>query len=657
MPLRAVLIIILFVIGAANAVHAEQAGFEYRERRGLIVLEDFQQSVDLRYQLTDHHSNADTINSTSNSLQELYNVSLGTAILDPNIFESSLNGIIGFNQNSFTSGGGNSTSDQAQYQYLFSGTGLKKSITPISFNSSRQIATVTTQYTPAYTTDTTNNQVTALILNDFLSSRFDFTRNSLDTTGGGYNSSTTSNSFSYKAEHNYGKVSNTVLAGNLSDQESSIGTSHVNEIMLANSLNWGAGKKYTLLTSIRLEDAVYTGVPENNLTFSENFRAQIGRALSLEAGYSLVKTRTNDFQGQNSEDNEQTGDITLRHRLFDSLETALIGKASEGDLLGGTQTTYSGTARLNYRKLLPDQGRVTASLSDEYDVVDRNVTSSVTTVQNQSFSVHNGDTITLPLSGGLLNTIISVKNLAQAITYTQGTDYTVNVALGTIYILPGGRIDNPTTAAGTTLSISYTYTLNPDIKYDCNTFTGSTNISLLNGAYSLGGTYTQQRYSNVVGATNNILRSLRTVQLNFGGYRENSSFRFLLTDNVLGDLHSDTAEGNGQYQWQDLSMTMSERFALYDASQSSVGYRENTTQFTLAYARPLDSNVLLTSTTSLMNVLNSIQKSSNYATFRASVKILLNKLTINMVGQTGWVFSGGTSTRDDSLNITVTRFF
>ncbi len=660
MPLRAVLIIVLFVVGVVNAAHAEQAGFEYREKRGLIVLEDFQQSADLRYQFNDHHSNADTGNSTSNALQELYNVSLNTAILEPNIFESSLNGSIGFNQNMFNSsaGGGNSLSDQAQYQYLFSGTGLKKSITPISLNSSRQIATVTSQYTPAYTTDTTNNQVTALILNNILSSRFDFARNTLDTTGGGYNSSTASNSFSYKAEHNDGKVSNTILAGNLSDQDSSIGNSHVNNVSLTNSIGWGAGRKYTLLSSVRLQDAMYSGVPENDMTFSENFRALLGQALSLEAGYSLIKTRTNDFQGQNSVDNEQSGDLTLRHRLFESLETALIGRASSSELLGGTETKYSGTARLNYRKLLSEQSRMTASLSNEYEVDDRNVASSVTTVQNQILpGVHQGDTITLPLSGGMLSTVISIINRAQAITYTQGVDYTVNFALGAIYILPGGKIDNPATPSGVDLSISYTYLLNPTMKYDSNTFSGSTNITLFNGAYSLGGSYTQQRYSNVVGATNDTLRNLRTIQLNFGGSRESSNYRIMLTDSVLGDLHTDTAEGNGQYNWEDLSLTLIERYALYGASQTSIGYRENTTQCTLAYAKPIYSNILFSATTSLMDVRSTIRTTTDYATFRGSLKIFLNKLTITMVGQTGWTFSGGATTRDDSLNVNVTRYF
>jgi hypothetical protein len=658
MPLRAALIIVLSVIGIVNAVYAEQAGYELREQRGLIVLEDFQQSADLRYQFADHHSNTDTSNSTSNTLQEVYNVSLGTAILDPNIFESTLSGSIGFNQNSFNSGGANSSSDQAQYQYLFNGTGLKKSITPITLNSSRQIVTVTSPYTPAYTTDTTTNQVTALILNNYLSSKFDFARNTLDTTGGGYNNSTASNSFSYRAEHNDGKVSNTILTGNLSDQESSIGSSHDNTVSLTNSLGWGAGRKYTLLTSVKLEDAVYTGVPENNLTFSENFRVQLGQALSLDADYSLLRTRTNDFQGNNANENENLGDITLRHRLFESLETTLLGKASTDELLGGTETKYSGTARMNYRKQLSDQGRVTIGLSNEYEVDDRNVGSSVTTVQNQSYpGVHNGDTITLPLAGGLLSTVISILNRAQGTPYTENVDYRINYALGTIYIIPGGKIDNPTTTNGVELSISYTYFLNPTLKYDSNTLSASTSIVLFNGAYTLGGSYTQQRYSNVVGATNDVLRNLRTIQLNFAGSGESSNYRIQLTDSVVGDLRTDTAEGNGQYNWENVTLTLIERFALYGASESSVGYRENTTQCTLAYARPIYSNVLFTSTTSLMDVMDSIQKTINYATFRGSLKILLNKLTISLMGQTGWTFTGGATTRDDQLNINVTRYF
>jgi hypothetical protein len=84
------------------------------------------------------------------------------------------------------------------------------------------------------------------------------------------------------------------------------------------------------------------------------------------------------------------------------------------------------------------------------------------TIQNQLFpGVTRGSTITLPLTGALLKTVISVTSQVPGITFTEGSDYTVNYALGTIFILPGGRIDNPASGSGMDLFISYTDLMGP----------------------------------------------------------------------------------------------------------------------------------------------------------------------------------------------------
>ena len=656
MPLRAVLIIVLFIIGIVSEVHAEAPGFEYREQKGLILLEDYQQAIELRYQFQDHNSNAGG-SSTSNMMTETYNLTLDTSILDPNVFEDSLSGTVGFNQSRFNSSNGSNSTDQAQYQYIFTGTALKKSITPITIRSTREITTVATQYTPSYTSDTTTNEITALILNDMLTSKFDISRTTLDNSGGGYSNSASSNSFSYLGEHHDGSFSSTVLTGTLSDQESSIGNSHINMFSLTNRLAWGEGLKYTLLTSVQFLDAVYTGVPENNLTLAENFRVQLGRALTLQTDYTLTRTRTNDFLGNSTGDNEQTGDVVLKHRLFESLESTLTGKVSSGDLLGGTETKYSGAASMSYRKRLSDQDRLIATLSDEYDVDNRAVTSSVTTMPNVKYTVHQGDSITLPLAGGMLRSIISITNGAHTFLYTEGTDYTVNLAMGIIYILPAGRIDSPATANGTDISISYTYVLDPSLKYDSNQFSGGTIVTLNNGLYSLGAQYTQLNYGNVVGSSANAMRNQRTIQLNFTSTLDNFNYHLLFTNNVIGDLHSNTAEGDGSYHYGNLTLALVERYAMYGASESSYGYRENTSQCSLAYTTPLFWNVSFSSLASLLDIMSTRAKTSNYASLRSSVKILLNKLTINLMGQTGWTFTGGNTMRDDSFTAIVTRMF
>jgi hypothetical protein len=658
MPLRIILIIVLAVTGAVGVAHADESGIEYRQQRGIFLLEGFDHWVDTRYQFTDHGSNTGTADSNSQTALEEYNFNLYSAILDPDIFDSYLNGTIGYNQDWYNSGGTGSSSDGLQYQYNFSGNGLRKSKSPFSINSSRQINTVATQYGPAYTTDTTTNDFSISLQHDTLPSSFHFVRNTLENTGGGFNGNTASNSFSYSTQHNYG-VSSTGFSGSISDGTSSNGDFHAANVSLTNNLNWGADiRRYTLLTSLQLQDSEYAGVPQYTLTASENFVAPLGKALSFTTGCSISKNTTNDYLGDKTDTYGRAANAGLSHRLYESLVTSLTGKGFSNDILGGTETQYSGEAGLNYHKKLSELNGLTTVVDYLYLVDDRQVASSINTVQNQFYpGVQRGNTITLPLSGALLKTVLAVTSRVLGITFTEGLDYTVNYTLGTIFILPGGRIDNPASGTGMDLYISYTDFMDPSLKYASKSFTASTNITMLNGNYSVGLSYSQLKYTLLAGSAQNSLRDTRTIQAQFIGINDNFNFRLAVSDNLIGDLHYDTVEGNGQYIWDNVTLTGIERFSIYGPSESSAAYTENSTQCTLAYTREFLDFILFNALLNLADVRNSLLKTNDYASMQLSGKFRINKLTVAIQGQTGWQFSGSAVTRDDMFKIIISRYF
>ncbi|MGD0586528.1 MAG: hypothetical protein ABSA86_12275 [Oryzomonas sp.] len=660
MPLRIILVIVLAVTGAVSVAHADESGIEYRPKTGVFLLEGFEHWVDTRYQFTDHGSNTGTANSNSHTLLEEYNFNLYSAIVDPDIFDSNLAGTIGFNQDWYNNAGTGYSTDGTQYQYLFNGNGLRKSKSPFIIDSSRQINTVATQYGPAYTTDTTTNSFMILLQNDMLPSSFHFVRNTLDTSGGGFDSNTASNTFSYSAQHTYG-VSSTAFSGSISDGTSSIGDSHAINVSLTNALNWGTERRYSLLTSLQLQDSEYAGVPQDILTASENFTAPLGKALTFTAGCSISKSSTIDYLGQNSDTYSKAANAGLSHRLFESLVTSLTGKGSSDDILGGTETKYSGEAGLNYRKKLSEQNDLTAVVDYLYLVDDRQVASSITTVQDYLLpGVTRGSTITLPLSGALLKTVISITNRvngALGITFTEWSDYTVNYALGTIFILPGGRIDNPASGSGMDLYISYTDFMDPSLKYAGRGLTASTNVTMFNGNYSLGLSYSQLNYTLLAGSAQNSLRDTRTVLAQFSGIKDNFSFRLAASNSMAGDLHYDIVEGTGQYNWDTVSLTGVERYSIYGPSQSSSAYRENSTQCTLSYIREFADFILFNASTNLSDVRNSLLKNNDNASLQLAAKIRINQLIVSIQGQTGWQFSGSAVTRDDLFKLMITRYF
>ena len=655
--------ILLTFLAAADMARASDD--EVRERKAIFILENFQQWVNVKYQFEDQYSNNGTQGSYSHEFQEYYNASLGADIIGPHFFSTNLSFSIGPDQNlNYTNGQKSTYGNDLKYTYQFSGSGLDKSASPFTINSYRDTTTVNSAYSPSYTSSYSGNEFSVSLLNTLLPSTFRYVRTTLDNTGGGNTSSTVSNSFNYSATHQYKDLSSTMLFLSLSDSNGTFSggseqSSSSYSASLTNTLQWGAGKKYSLNSLASVLDTSDQSAPQRNVNLSESYQAALGKALTLQMSYTLADTSSLGFSSQQQNTRLNQGEMILTHRLFDSLKTSLHGKISSDELLGGTESRYSGEADLLYTKKLPGEDRLILAVAGVREVIDNRLASSLLTITNENHpGVHQGDIVTL-LQSGVLNSVTGVRSINPLFTYSEGVDYTVNLALGQITILQGGRID--TTGAGMSLQISYTVFIDSNLKYANDTLNLNANITFGAGRYSAGGSLSEQWMSLISGPSQNSLRDSSIKQLYFTGVVSPYNYRISYTNSMVGQLAAQAFEASGQFirnfSMLALSVLASERYSLYGATSTVAAYAENTTTGSVGIVRNISSNMRMTLSANVLDDRSGQRSPRDIASLTGSLHYWLNKITIGLDGKTAWTFSGGTTSRDDTVNMNISRYF
>jgi hypothetical protein len=645
--------------------------------RGIFLYEGSQQWLNLAYDFSD--SKYGQSSSTSQSFQESYNASLQMALFDPRIFDATMQGSVVFNQDKSSSDSSFNSNFNSwrplkkpippynTFQYNFSGSGLSRSRIPFTLLSFSNTNTVQNTYSTPTTSDNSGNEFGITFLNDKLQSNFNYSRNSTDTTVAGTTSSSVSNAYSYSAEHHYGAFSNTSLSAAFSDQSGGTSsgdklTSSANSLLLSNSLRFGVQQNYSLLSSFQLNNSMTDNRPTRSLSFSESLGAALGRAMFFNASYSLTSNRNGDRTGYGQDDTTNQGEIGLTHQLFESLRTELHGTASLKKENDGTDNKYSVRGSATYNKNLSSGSHLLLVVDKGYDLNDRNVSSGMTTVRDElHVGVHQGDVIQLALSDGMLRSVSAVTSRNPIFTYVEGVDYTVNYALGRITILSGGGVRIDMDGTGTNLYLTYTLYQDPQLKYSTDSLSLSSGLTLFDNQVNLGAAWTKSGQTVISGPVVNTLQDSRSLMLYVGGNYDTSSVRFSYRSEVSGNLSSKSYEGNISTHWQTtngtISLTARDSYNTYDATLTSVAYWDNNADMTISYSRNIMANTMLTLQGNANDSRYELQTTKDSLSLRANCQITLNMVSINLSGQTYWIFDQNGTSRNDSFHIDLTRYF
>jgi hypothetical protein len=661
--LYVIIIAVVLLSGFSRPAYADSFS-DIKQVKGVLLYEDFQHWLNLAYNYDGNESKQNK--SANNVFQESYNATLQAALFDPRILDTTLQGSLVFNQNQSKNNTSSSSGSNQFYQYNFVGSGLDRSKIPFTLLSFRAINTVQNTFSPATTNDNSGNEFGISFLNDRLKSRFQFARNSLDTSESGKSNSLLSNSYSYLAQHQYSGLSETSFSASFSDHSgrTSSGqtlTSSANALSVANSLHLGAIKNYTLLSSFQLNNAVTDNISQRSLSFSENFAAALGRALSLNSSYSLSNTRNTASNGLSQENTQNRGDIRVRHNLFKSLTTELGSTVDFNKKRDGNENIYTIQGNATYQKNFTAGNRLSLSINDAYNLVDRRLGSGTTSIIDEPRHVVQGQVIELSLSDGKLQKVDSIKSKDGLTSYTEGIDYTVNYALGRITIRSGGGVGIDSDGKGSDLNFSYTVYKDPLLTYISENFSVNSDLTLLDGDVTLGASWSESRQSLVSGPTTNSLQGSRSMMLYVTGNYDIFTSRFSYRNDAMGRQTVQSFDGNGSTSWQasnsSISLSIHNSYTINSDALTSVEYRENSSDFSMLYSRSLKSNGKFTLQGALFDQRSEIRSAKDSISIRANYMISLNRFTVNMSGQTIWIFETNSTTRNDSVHIDVSRYF
>lgn len=672
MRVRTAIIGIILTVFPFSFGHAAQM-VELVQQRGLLQLGELQQSVTLSYDRAAHTASGGSSDSATNEFKEKYHVSTEVSLLDPDLLQLFLSGDVWLDQAN-SSGYANGSSEGVLYTYSVGGVAFARDPYPVNFLSSRSTNRIVTAYTSAYELTIDTNQIGVRLQNRYVPVHFEFVRSDMETSGLSQDSSSTNNTFTLTANNNFHDKSVTDLSTNISSGSQSGGGQATTDtrnygVTLTNTLTLDRLRRYSLSSALQTQSSVQGATTQKQIDLTENLQCLFGQALqgNLTWWYNSSKTRDININEQKLTSNSVTA--TLSHRLFQSLETRLSGTYRTSDLLGGTESDYGGSAAFTYRKKLPADSELTLGFSGDQLITDRNAATSQLTYTNVRFSLRPGDSVVnlnptgaldpnSVIVGGKTNPILVLPD----ILYHAPADYTVDAASGQIRITPGGAIDTILITTPVDLFISYQVNLNTSIKFSTTNMSASASLALFKNRYRLTGNITSSDQNLISGSASNAsLYNTRSDRIRFDATYPFQTMSLEYSDFESGPTEYSYVEGAWYYNRPFILSTISaharDRYTMYgSASALSQAYSQNTAEAGAAYKRSLFSWAQASLALNYVNTSGN-NVSTNYIYVRADVQGRINKLTINLYGQTIWRVSGAQDMRDDYIHLEVTRTF
>lgn len=626
------------------------AKYELEEKRGLIMLQGFTQWASLSYEYSASRSSANT--NSFHYFQERYNFSTDIALVDPLLLQLNLGGSLGLDQSLSYNTVNSASSHKLDYQYNLSGNALSGGWHPVAFNSSYLTNTVVSPFTPTYTTSTSANGMKFTFLGKPLETTFSYQKTSVDTSGSSLNSTSNTEQFSFGAVHKYKDTSSTGINASCSLLSGSGIDTILYLVNLNNTLIFGPSR--TLTTALQWQSQAVSGIHQESLNLAERYHAVLGKALVSETSYQYQNTDTTDFSGNRQASSSQAVSTSLQHRLYESLTTTMSGGAGINNYLGGQEDRYFGTLSLQYHKRLVPGSVLTSGASESYEQVQRNLAGSDLAVRDEQHTVgQQGDFFVLGTSG-TLKSVVGITSKNPDISYLEGRDYSVDANIRRITIVQGGTI-----APGTVLFISYILTVDPSISYGTNTLSLTSNLSWSEGKYNLSALLSQSSVSQLSGQSQAGLNSTRIGMLRFQSMLERVNYGLEYGSYLSGSTSYQYFDGSWLYKYQlpnaIFSLVERDRYTVYGATSNIGAYGENTFSTTSSYTRLFtwgQGNLAVSFADSRGGLL-----SNDYFYLSGSIRSQINKLVVDLNGQTVYRIRGTQKTMDNSVNLNLVRYF
>jgi len=262
----------------------------------------------------------------------------------------------------------------------------------------------------------------------------------------------------------------------------------------------------------RLSHSTRTGLSPTTF-FNADEQIRIDHYENLSTDYRYLLTRIETSTGTTD---TQNGIFHVQHRLYRNLTTNALVSAMRQELPTGTRGSEAAQLDFGYRRNLPWDGQVFARAGGRKQFDESNLSASQINVVDEP---HNAPA---PLGGGagflldqsfvVPSTIVVVDTRGGArLPTSPGVDYDIVPEGNLIRIVP--LLSSLVIQAGDPLVVSYTYEVDPSVKYATDSYWLSAGVDLRWIAFSLG--HEQSGQTLLSGADSQFLEDRRkdTAQL------------------------------------------------------------------------------------------------------------------------------------------------
>lgn len=660
---RLVLLSLLLLLPAGNSL---------AEFKGLLLLSDFSQSLVLDYGFSGQQSmpkESESSSSLSNYFTESYNVGVEYSILHPNIVNGHLKVGLGLDQQLFSSASSSSSSSGSRYSYDLDGKIFKISPTPATFSARSETSHIQNPFSSGYDVTTDSYSVGAAFKHKILRLSLGYNGSTTETSGTKTDTRLNSDQFTLRVNNDYKNSKTDVMLfhSRLSlEPLSSVGTvatTHdVSYSIIGSNLLTLSRSGDSLTSIVKYEEKKnMTDTIMKIFSFGESFTWQLGKALSFGAGYENGISSTSGSSAiEATEERQQSGTVSLTHRLYKSLSTMLKLQGNQSDGNVGSTRGYFGLASLSYTKKMFKADTLNLNYSQGYSVTERRLTFGALTALNEPLTAQLTGTSQLQ-QPYVVSTSIVVHDLANPlIRYDENRDYRlieIGAYTGFDFSIIGSRITD-----GQKLQVTYQYNVDANVNLQSSTHSGSALITFQEGTYSIGANVSQITQKNDTGQANvaeysNSLSYTLGVTRNKNGKYVNIVYGKSDSEQLKNEYIEGTFRITRNFMESTVNAQIKDRQTWFGSTSfNATTSSQNSLSLNIDYNKNIFTNANYYLRASYYRFAEAKRERNDIA-LESGYKWGVGKLLVEATGKVQYRNTDGDNSLDEQLNIRVTRMF
>lgn len=643
-------------------------GTALAEFKGLLLPGDLRQSIVLDYGYSGQElmpKRANSSHSSQNRFSETYNAGMEYSILHPYVLNGHFKVGLGLDQEIYSSPTSSFTGTGNKYSYDLDGTIFKISPTPGNFSVRSETLHIAAPFTPGYDVTTDSFAVGASFRHKILGLRIDYQNTTSETSGTTRDSRQEISLLTMKADNVYKNSTTEVQINHLASSLEPLSsvdtgvTKNDSYTIIGKNTLISSQKDKALSSSMTYREEKQTATTKT-FTLGESFSWQLGKALNLGVSYENGSVSTAAISdGTASETTQQIGTVSLTHLLYKSLSSRLklLGRRNDRDV--GRETEYAGSAYFFYTKKLSVADSLTLNYSQEYSVIDRNLTSGGLTAIDEPLTAQiNGNN--LLQQPNVVSSSIIVRDQATPLIRYDERDYRIiknGPFTGFDFSVIGSRITE-----GKRLLVTYQYNVDASVNYRRSAHGGGGAITFHEGTYQLYTNLSQSSQETTSGQAG-ILRPGRSLDFLLGAtWNKNETYSNILyvfsdSDQIKNQYIEATLRHTRYFDGSSINTQAKDRQTWYGVtSYNATAHTENQLSLSVDYARNVFSNAVLTLRGIYFRIADT-NRTRNDVMLESIYRWGMGNLFLEASGKVHFLDNEGNKALDNQIHLRLTRTF